>query len=510
VIPTRTLVVWCPDWPVAAAGIAADVPAAVFQANRVVATSAAARAEGVKRGLRRREAQARCPDLVVLEYDNARDGRAFEPVAAVVESFASRVEILRPGICIVPTRGPSRYFGGDEALAAKVRQAVDAAAGHACLTGVADGPFAAVLAARAAQVVPPGESARFLATYPVSTLARPDLADILARLGIRSLGQFAALPVDDVLARFGVDGAIAHRLARGLDERPLATRNPPPDLIVQMELDPPAQRVDTAAFAGKALADELHQRLARRGLACTRVAVEAETAHGERLSRLWRHEGALTPSAIAERVRWQLDGWLTGMALAGSGAAGGRGAAGGPGSAHGPGSADDEIPDPTAGLTLLRLVPDEIVPDDGRQLGFWGGVSESGERAARSLARVQGMLGAEGVVTPVLAGGRDVAEQITLIAWGDVRQPERTPAPGAVRPFDQDEPAASAPPPPPALRPVPAGEGDASAGGLPTPEGRVRKAVRSVLLRPPARPSRPGTPARRAGPERRPPPPPPE
>ena len=84
----------------------------------------------------------------------------------------------------------------------------------------------------------------------------------------------------------------------------------PPDLTVTMELDPPADRVDMAAFAAKAMADELHGRLAVLGLACTRIAIEAETENGEHLLRLWRHEGALSAGHVAERVRWQLDGWL--------------------------------------------------------------------------------------------------------------------------------------------------------------------------------------------------------
>ncbi|MFI6024401.1 Y-family DNA polymerase, partial [Amycolatopsis magusensis] len=64
------LVLWCPDWPVVAAcaaeGVPQTRPAAVFSGNRVVACSALARADGVRRGMRRRDAQARCPELVVF------------------------------------------------------------------------------------------------------------------------------------------------------------------------------------------------------------------------------------------------------------------------------------------------------------------------------------------------------------------------------------------------------------------------------------------------------------
>jgi protein ImuB len=408
----RTLVACCPDWPVAAAGHRASVPVAVVSANRVVACSEAARADGVTVGLRRREAQRRCPEVVVADRDLAGEVRAFEPVVAAVETFTPRVEVVRPGTAAFATRGPSRYFGGDLDLAARVAATVDAILAPLgapfCRVGVADGRFAAELAARmvdsdpslpAVTVVPPRAAAAFLAPLPVSVLDRPDLADLLIRLGLPTLGDLAALPAAAVLARFGPDGAEAHRLARGLDERPPAARTPPPDLTVTALLDPPAERVDTAAFTAKALAGELHERLSSLGLACTRIAIEAETEHGEHQVRLWRHDGALTAGAIAERVRWQLDGWV------GSGAV-------------------------TAGLTLLRLVPDEVKPDHGRQLGFWGASPAADDRAFRALARIQGMLGPDAVVTAVVGGGRDPAGQVRLVPWGDPREPGRPGGPG--------------------------------------------------------------------------------
>ncbi len=400
----RTLTVCCPDWAVVAAGHRASSPVAVIFANQVMACSEAARADGVTVGLRRREAQGRCPELVVVDQDLPGELRAFEPVVAAVGTFTPAVELARPGMASFATRGPSRYFGGDRELAVRVAAAVDEVlaplGAPPCRVGVADGRFAAGLAARvtsagrAVTVVPPRATAAFLAPVPVGVLDRPELADLLTRLGLRSLGDLAALPAATVLARFGADGADAHRLARGLDERPLATRTPPPDLAVTAQLDPPAERVDMVAFTAKALADELHQRLSSLGLACTRVAIEAETEHGEQQVRLWRHDGALTAAAIAERVRWQLDGWLRSGAV-------------------------------TAGIILLRLVPDEVKPDHGRQLGFWGASPAADDRAHRALARLQGMLGPEAVVTAVVGGGRDPAGQVRLVPWGEPREPAR-------------------------------------------------------------------------------------
>ena len=46
-------------------------------------------------------------------------------------------------------------------------------------------------------------------------LGRPELAELLDRLGIRTLGDFAALPESHVLGRFGADGVLCHRVAGG-------------------------------------------------------------------------------------------------------------------------------------------------------------------------------------------------------------------------------------------------------------------------------------------------------
>src|SRR5690606_29249938 len=213
--PTRTTVVWVPDWPVVAAGRRPDRPVAVLRANRVIAASPAARAEGVVPDQRRREAQARCPELEVLDHDPSLDARAFEPVVAAVETVTPLIEIVEPGLCAFATRGPSRYHGGDLAMMTLVEQPVTEELGARATvrTGTADGPFAARLAAQldpaaqcdladsfhlGARVVPAGDSAAFLAPLPVTALDRPELTSVLGRLGLVTLGHFAALDPRDV------------------------------------------------------------------------------------------------------------------------------------------------------------------------------------------------------------------------------------------------------------------------------------------------------------------------
>jgi protein ImuB len=410
---TRRICVWCPDWPVTTARIDAgrpdDAPIAVITANTVVACSHTARASGVRRGLRRREAQARCPDLVVLLRDESAEARTFEPVVAALEAIAPGVEITRPGLAAIDLRGPTRYFGGEtgvlHALSRGV-QGIPVLGGADVLIGIADGSFAAEQAARRGLIVEAGASPDFLRDLPIETLdpsgASP-LIDLLRRLGIRTLGAFAALAPRDVLARFGPSGAWAHRQAGGRDERPVSGRRVPVEFAVTLDLEPAVDRVDTVAFSARGVAEQFVTDLAAHGLACTCLELQAQSENGEETVRRWRHAGVLSTVDVLDRIRWQLEGWLSG---------GNK---------------------PTGGVSRVRLVPIETVPTGVHQRALWGGAGDDDERAARALARVQTLLGHGSVLTPVLEGGRDPGQRTRLVPWGDepvaVRSPEQ-PWPG--------------------------------------------------------------------------------
>jgi protein ImuB len=205
-----------------------------------------------------------------------------------------------------------------------------------------------------------------------------------------------------VASRFGPDAVVAHRFARGEPAREPDGRELPPDLDAVLQCDPPIDRVDAAAFAGRALAGALHRTLQTAGVGCTRLAIHAITAGGGEHSRVWRCAEPLTEDATADRVRWQLDGWLTSRRAAGQGL--------------------------TGPVILLRLQPVEVVSAEALQLPLWGGLGEEDRlRARRALVRVQGLLGPDAVQVPVLSGGRGPSERITLIALGDEPVPRDAP-----------------------------------------------------------------------------------
>ncbi len=125
------------------------------------------------------------------------------------------VEPVRLGLCVLPLRGPSRFFGGDDAVYAAVRGIVRDVLGLELSLGVAEGLFCAELAARQGVVVPAGETTAFRRRQPLAALGHKELATTGRRLGLYSVGDFADLDAARVAERFSAAVRVLHRVARG-------------------------------------------------------------------------------------------------------------------------------------------------------------------------------------------------------------------------------------------------------------------------------------------------------
>jgi protein ImuB len=393
----RCLALWFPRWSVSAWALAEGgddtAPVAVVAANRVLSCSTAASAEGVQVGQRRREAQSRCPQLMVLPVDEARDAREFEPILECVEQLSPGVQQLRPGLCMVRSQGLASYLG-DEALAAEtLLEAVVSELGiDSGRVGIADGVFAAIQAAYqtdSVQVIAPGASAGFLAPLPVSRLADPGLSELLPRLGIRTLGDFAALDAARVRERFGVQGVRLHSLAAGLDPRLVEPREPPPELITTIEFEPPLTLVDQVAFASRAGVAKFIEGLTAAGLACTEVRLEFYGEQDEFSARTWLSPATFDAAAVTDRIRWQLQA-----------------------------AAGKQI---LSGIVSVQLEPVAVDQLANHAPGLFGLGPEL--RVHHAMSRVQAMLGHGGVLTSRVGGGRWLAERQVLLPWGDRPDP---------------------------------------------------------------------------------------
>jgi len=260
----------------------------------LAAVNPAAQAAGLVPGQGLADARALCPGLVVAQADPAGDAAA---LAALADWCGRYTPWTAPdfgaaagtdGVWL-DISGCAHLFGGEAALLADLRDRL-AAAGLAARAAVADTPGAAWAAARFADpgitLIPPGGQRAALAGLPVAALRlMPATVAVLARLGLRRIGDLYGLPRAEVAARFGagrLDEALEEQLQRRLDQalglldEPISRHNPRlgrprPDWRARLPLTEPIGRAEDVAAGLGRLLGELCGRLEAAGHGARRL-----------------------------------------------------------------------------------------------------------------------------------------------------------------------------------------------------------------------------------------------
>ncbi|WAC66583.1 DNA polymerase Y family protein [Agrococcus sp. SL85] len=393
-----------PDWPVVVARQTGALPAggeqgspgAVVHAMRIVACDEGARAEGVRPGMRIRDAQAAAPMLALAPADPVGESLAFERVLRAVHAVVPAAQPIGEGGLAFRMRGASRFYGSEAGAIAAVRGAL-APMGLTAVVGVADDRFAAELAAEAGAIVPTGGSAAFLAALPVGVLGEGELAGMLHRLGVHTLGGFARLPDDSVRDRFGEAGLVALARARGDDDRRVEDPGLGEERVLRLAFEPGLEGTAELALAVREPVERFVRQLAEQRLVCSEIRIVLRAEEGRVSERLWRQPGFLRAPDIVDRMRWQL--------------------------------AESDL---GSALVEVQALPERLDPDAEHMPGLWGGGGID-DRAKHALERLQGMLGREAVLTAAPGGGRLLAERGVLTPWGDAAPAvQQGPWPGAL------------------------------------------------------------------------------
>jgi protein ImuB len=243
--------------------------------GRVVACTARAREAGVALGQTAHQARAVAPEVVVRVADagalvamRAALADAAASVAARVEPDGDRVYLDVSEVC--------GLYRSERGFVAALAQAAGRV-GLELEVGIADTKGVARVAASrrvGGAIVPPGGARAFLAPLPLDVLPLSSrLRAELVRLGVRTVGALAALPLEATGVRLGAEAARAIALARGEDSTPLFARPHATRFEEAAELDWEVTDVGALAFVVKRLADALVARLACRALAAAGVTL---------------------------------------------------------------------------------------------------------------------------------------------------------------------------------------------------------------------------------------------
>ena len=196
-----------------------------------------ARAYGIHSAMPSMHAKRLCPHAVFVHgrFDTYSDySRRFHEI---FRSYTPLVEGISLDEAFLDVTGALHLFGSGRDIAVQIRDRVRDELSLLCAVGVAPNKLLAKLASKAAKptpsrkgtipgkgvvVVAPGEEVAFLHPLPVRALwgVGPATQDRLARFGIQTIGDLAALPLETLVGALGnASGRHLHDLAWGRDDR---------------------------------------------------------------------------------------------------------------------------------------------------------------------------------------------------------------------------------------------------------------------------------------------------
>jgi protein ImuB len=279
-----------------------SLPVAVLQGRapleQVCSMNRLARLQGAATGMTRLEAEALASQnggLRLLPRSHDVEVAARAVLLECAASFSPRIEDASRDASLgtacafmLDITGTERLFGPPLALAERLRNALKAAGFRASFAVSTNFHAARMLAAasRGITVIPPGDEAKALANLPVALLEIPDdHAETLAIWGIRTLGELAALPLVDLIARLGQDASIWRNLALGAHAHTFQPIEAAFSLREFCEFETPVEQMDSLLFVGVRMIDSLALRAATRAMSLATIAVDLEL-EGKRAHRL--------------------------------------------------------------------------------------------------------------------------------------------------------------------------------------------------------------------------------
>jgi nucleotidyltransferase/DNA polymerase involved in DNA repair len=167
-----------------------------------------------------------CPRGVYLPVDMEKYSRVSAEVKQILRRFSDLVEPVSIDEAFIDVTGSRRALGDGTTIARRLKQDIRREISLTASVGVAGSKLVAKIASDMRKpdglvVVPPGSEAAFMAPLPVRRLwgVGPKLEEILAKLGVHTIGDLAALSPERLGRRFGTHGHDLRALARGEDER---------------------------------------------------------------------------------------------------------------------------------------------------------------------------------------------------------------------------------------------------------------------------------------------------
>jgi len=219
------------------------------------------------------QAQKLCPQGVFLPVRMQRYKEISSRIFAIFQKYTPLVEPLSLDEAFLDVTSSGKLFGTAEDIARQIRKDVLEETGLTVSAGVAGSKLVAKIASDVNKpdgltIVPPGKEAEFLAPLPIRRLwgAGKKTRETLALLGVKTIGDLAALSPKLLEQKFGKHGRSLYHAAKGLDYRDVETAHETKSLGHEFTFDADLVELQTIRRELLELATMVAKRLRRHQL----------------------------------------------------------------------------------------------------------------------------------------------------------------------------------------------------------------------------------------------------
>ncbi len=288
----------------------------------VSAASYEARKYGVNSAMPMAVALRRCPNGIVLPVDGAAYSRYSRQVMAIFHDVTPLVQPLSVDEAFLDVAGVQKLWGSPAEIGRMLRERVADETGLSCSVGIAASKFVAKVASGRAKpdgllVVPADHTLQFLRPLPISALwgVGGVTADKLARLGIRSVGDVADMPLEAL--RRAVGSSLAqrlHELANGIDPREVTTERVEKSIGQETTFRTDVSDHDELERVLLSQAEDVARRLRAAGARARTVTLKLR--HDD-FRTLTRSRTLAEPTDVAKRIHEEAVAALRSLGVAG-------------------------------------------------------------------------------------------------------------------------------------------------------------------------------------------------
>lgn len=219
-----------------------------------------------------------CTDLTVKVGDHEREIEQSNVIYKRLQGLSPFIEETSPGFYFLDASGLGLLHKSDRQFAEKIIATI-APTGYPIKLGIAANKFVARVASEVADqncfiVISPENQKNFLGPLPITHTRLPEnILATLHDLGLKTIGQLASFPANEMIRRFGPQGEALSRLARGDDTGFFAPEVPGEQLSQSVWLTSPIHRREMIIAQVEELLTPLLEKLGKFSQGCTIIEV---------------------------------------------------------------------------------------------------------------------------------------------------------------------------------------------------------------------------------------------